>query len=226
MPLWLARSSFTRPLLPGKSKAQRMPSESCYKLDLHVHASERSGCAVSSEEDQIRSAIAAGLHGMAFTDHFTLVGSDHLAELNRRYAPFRIYTGVEVTANGEDFLVLGLPDPALQRMDWNYIALVDYVRRMGGIIILAHPFRFASTVHADVQCRPPDGVELASCNTPAAREGDIRALAARFGLALLSNSDAHQASKVGRYYNEFASLPADDAALVVLLKQQRGLPGL
>jgi predicted metal-dependent phosphoesterase TrpH len=198
-----------------------MPVDTPVRLDLHVHASERSGCAVSPEEDQIRSAIAAGMQGMAFTDHFALVGPARLAELNLRYAPFRIYTGIEVTANHEDWLVLGLYDPALQREGWDYAELVDFVHRRDGFIILAHPFRYAPFIHADFERQPPDGIEIASYNTPAARETEIRALAARYNLALLRNSDAHQASRVGQYYNEVATLPVDDPALVALLKTQR-----
>ncbi len=78
------------------------------KIDLHVHASERSSCAVSGEESQIRAAIAAGLDGIAFTDHHRLVNPQRLEQLRQRYAPFKIYTGIEITANKEDWLVFGV----------------------------------------------------------------------------------------------------------------------
>ena len=188
------------------------------KLDLHVHAAERSGCATTYEEDQIRAAIATGLQGMAFTDHFTLVERGRLAELNRRYAPFRIYTGIEVTSDREDWLVLGLYDEALQSQGWRYTELAAFVRERGGYIVLAHPFRYASTIQVDIETTPPDGIEVRSVNTPAAREEDIRALAARLGIALLSNSDAHKSANVGRYYNELPELPDDDAHLVDALR--------
>ena len=187
------------------------------KLDLHVHAAERSGCATSYEEDQIRAAIVAGMQGMAFTDHFSLVERGRFAELNRRYAPFRIYTGIEVTSEREDWLVLGLYDLELQREGWQYPALADYVHQRGGFIVLAHPYRYASSIQADVENHPPDGIEVRSFNTPAARESDIRALAARLGIIMLSNSDAHISGKVGRYYNELSELPENDAKLVEAL---------
>lgn len=142
------------------------------KLDLHVHAAERSGCATSHEEDQIRSAIAVGIQGMAFTDHFTLVERGRLIELNRRYAPFRIYTGIEITSDREDWLVLGLHDEALQREGWHYPEVADFVHQRGGFIALAHPYRYASTIQADIENHPPDGIEFRSFNTPAAREDD------------------------------------------------------
>lgn len=188
------------------------------KLDLHVHAAERSACATSYEEDQIRSAIAAGMQGMAFTDHFALVERGRLVDLNRRYAPFRIYSGIEITADREDWLVLGLHDPGLQREDWHYMDLANYVHQRGGFIALAHPFRYARTIQADIESHPPDGIEFRSFNTPAAREDEICVLANRLGITLLSNSDAHHAGKVGRYYNAMPELPLNDAGLVEALR--------
>ena len=187
------------------------------KLDLHVHASERSACARSIEEDQIRAAIAAGMHGMAFTDHHAQMSEGHLAELNHKYRPFVIYTGVEVTAEHEDWLIWGLRDPQLQRMDWLYADLAAFVRSRGGFIALAHPFRYAAIIQADVQACPPDGVELQSFNTPAQREADIRAVAERLGLRMMRNSDAHVSNRVGKYWNELSALPANDKELVELL---------
>ncbi|MBE0699700.1 MAG: PHP domain-containing protein, partial [Anaerolineaceae bacterium] len=73
------------------------------KIDLHVHARERSTCAIDGEESQIRAAIAAGLDGIAFTDHHRLVGCDRLEVLRKHYAPFKIYTGIEITADHEDW---------------------------------------------------------------------------------------------------------------------------
>ncbi len=189
-----------------------------YKLDLHVHAAERSACATSYEEEQIRSAIAAGMHAMAFTDHHAQMSEHRMAELNRKYSPFVIYTGIEVTADREDWLVWGVRDPQLQRTDWHYPELADYVRRQGGFIALAHPYRYAIAVQVNVEACPPDGIELQSFNTPAHREQDINKLAERLGLKRLKNSDAHSTSRVGKYWNELPALPVDDAALVEALK--------
>jgi histidinol phosphatase-like PHP family hydrolase len=191
--------------------------DAVYKLDLHVHASERSACATSKEEDQIRAASAAGMHGMAFTDHHAQMSEQHLVELNHKYHPFVIYTGVEVTAEREDWLIWGVRDPQLQRMDWRYADLAAFVRSRNGFIALAHPFRYAITIQADVQACPPDGIELQSFNTSAQREAEIRAIAERLGLRMMKNSDAHSSTRVGKYWNELPALPANDQELVKLL---------
>ncbi|MBE9507716.1 MAG: PHP domain-containing protein, partial [Chloroflexi bacterium] len=110
------------------------------KIDLHVHAKERSDCAIDGEEEIIRAAIAYGLGGLAFTDHQRLVPPERLAELNRRYAPFRVFGGIEITLlDGEDMLVLGVHDRELEARDWNYQDLFGFVREQNGFLALAHP---------------------------------------------------------------------------------------
>ncbi len=184
------------------------------KIDLHVHASERSDCARVSEADQIKAARAAGLDGLAFTDHHRLASTTHLAELNQKAAPFKVFTGIEITADHEDWLVFGVNDPALESQLWDYPSLRRFVRRMGGVIILAHPYRYQPEIRADVIGLPPDGIELKSRNTPRQYEALIRGVAATLGLALLCNSDAHLRGDIGDFYNEFPGEIADDHDLV------------
>jgi len=43
------------------------------KIDLHVHTTERSLCADSSEQEQILTAIERGLDAIVITDHGRLV---------------------------------------------------------------------------------------------------------------------------------------------------------
>jgi histidinol phosphatase-like PHP family hydrolase len=172
------------------------------KVDLHVHCSERSSCAVTTEEEQVKAAIAAGLDGIAFTDHYRLPAPERLAELNKKYAPFKIYPGIELTVEHEDWLVIGLNDPELESEEWAYPELHAYVRSQDGFLVLAHPFRFRSEILADIWSYPPDAIEVHSHNTPPAKEGEIRRIAAQLGLAALSNSDAHKAASLGPYYNE------------------------
>ncbi len=184
------------------------------KVDLHVHCSERSGCAVTPEEEQVKAAVAAGLDGIVFTDHYKLPDPQRLAALNRKYAPFKIYGGIEITADDEDWLVIGVPDPGLERMDWKYPELYAHVRARGGFLVLAHPFRYRPKILADIDHFPPDAIEVHSHNTPPAFEAEIRAIAGRLGLALLSNSDAHAAKSLGAYYNEIPGILDGESGLV------------
>lgn len=192
--------------------------EVAVKIDLHVHAMERSACARIGEESQIQAAIRAGLDGVAITDHNRLVPAGRLAELNKKYAPFRIFTGIEVDADREHLLVIGVHDPLLEKPGWHYPELRDFVHWRGGFIALAHPFRYGPELRIDIEQFPPDGIEVKSVNTPANYEGQIRALAARLGLALLENTDAHFAGQMGSYYNDLPEMASSDRELVEILK--------
>jgi predicted metal-dependent phosphoesterase TrpH len=188
------------------------------KIDLHVHSKERSICGRASEEEQIRAAIDSGLDALVFTDHHRLISSERLQQLNEKYAPFRIFGGIEIAADGEDMLVLGVQDPALESRLWTYPALHAFVRARGGFIALAHPFRWHSTVTLDLERLAPDAIEVRSSNTPPDAEGRIRDIASRLGIPVLCNSDAHRTGQFGVHYNMLERPPADEQDLVAMLR--------
>jgi len=189
------------------------------KIDLHVHCSERSSCATSREEEQIQAAISCGLDALVFTDHGRLVPLAHLEALNRRYAPFRIFGGVEITVQGqEDLLVLGIHDPALETQPWDYAELYAFVRERGGWIALAHPFRYHPDIAIDIVRYPPDALEGCSTNIVAANRPRIVERAAQLGVPLVYNSDAHATRSFGVAYNCLNETPVDEANLLRLLR--------
>lgn len=189
------------------------------KIDLHVHTKERSACGKSSEEEMVQAAIAFGLDGLVFTDHHRLVPLDRLEELNRKYAPFRVFDGIEIAVTeGEDVLVLGVHDSVLEARGWSYSELFAFVRRRGGFLILAHPFRYHDEIEIDMERYPPDAVEVHSKNTGACDEPQIRAVLERLGLPSLCNSDAHHADQVGIYYNRLVRVPRDERELIEILR--------
>jgi histidinol phosphatase-like PHP family hydrolase len=188
------------------------------KIDLHVHSKERSVCGRASEEEQIRAAIDSGLDAIVFTDHHRLISSERLRQLNEKYAPFRIFGGVEIAADGEDVLVLGVHDPELENLAWSYPALHAFVRARGGFIALAHPFRWHSDVTLEFERFVPDAIEVRSINTPPGAEGRIRDIASRLGIPVLCNSDAHNTGPLGMYFNALERPPADEQDLVALLR--------
>ncbi len=188
------------------------------KIDLHVHCQERSPCGKASEEAQVQAAIAAGLDAIVFTDHHRLAPLERLEALNKQYAPFRIFGGIEVSTQGEDFLILGLRYPELESPDWKYPDLYRFVRQHDGYIAMAHPFRYRAKIELDIVNYIPDAIEVRSPNTPADREIHIREIAARLGMPVLCNSDAHSTERIGTYYLELSDSPADEQELIASLK--------
>jgi histidinol phosphatase-like PHP family hydrolase len=187
------------------------------KIDFHVHTAERSLCATAPAAEQIKKAIAAGLDAIAITDHHQLVHPVELAKYNQIYAPFKIFTGIEITADHEDWLVLGLSDSNLESDNWSYPDLHRYVRSKGGIIILAHPYRYRSHLSVDIFANPPDAIEIRSNNIRVENVPHIHQLASQLHVATLCNSDAHSTSSLGRYFNilsvEFPSIDQISEAL-------------
>lgn len=191
------------------------------KLDLHVHSSERSECARATDEDMIRAAIAAGLDGFFFTDHHRFIPPVKLLLLNEQFAPFRIFRGIEITCNGEDFLVLGISAAELERIDWHYPDLHRFVRERNGFIALAHPFRYRDHIAVDCETYRPDAVEICSANTPMDARTRIQELATNWNIPTLSNSDAHSTERLGTYFNILDQTPADEVAILNVLRAGR-----
>lgn len=194
------------------------------KIDLHVHSSERSVCSVMTADEQIQAAIRAGLDGIAITDHDQLVPPAELAALRQRYAPFVLFTGIEVSASDNHWVVIGLPDPALERLDWRYPDLHRFVRAGGGLILLAHPFRYKPQLEVNLDRHTPDGIEVRSSNTPRAKEGEIRQLAARLGMVPVTNSDAHHPGVIGQYATRLPRPAANDRELIAVFQEMKTTP--
>jgi histidinol phosphatase-like PHP family hydrolase len=189
------------------------------KIDLHVHSAERSPCARSGEEEQIRAAIACGLDALVMTDHARFIPQMNLDFLNRKYAPFRILSGIEITVQErEDVLVLGVHDPDLEISGWTYAELHALVRRHRGWLAIAHPFRYRATMDVDLERYPPDALEVCSMNVPREERQRIGEIAAGLGIQVVCNSDSHIVHTMGVAYNVLHKTPADEAELVQLLR--------
>jgi hypothetical protein len=148
------------------------------------------------------------------------VPPEELAYLNAKYDPFRVFGGIEVTTRGEHVLVLGVRDDALEHRWWTYPDLHAFVEARGGFLVLAHPFRFnPGRLVVDVKRFPPHALEVYSLNTPRRAETRIREVAARLGVPLLSNSDAHHTSDIGAHYNVLDQAAEHMEALVGILTE-------
>lgn len=188
------------------------------KIDLHVHTKERSFCGNATEEEQIRAAIDAGLDAIVFSDHDRLAPHTRLQELNEQYAPFRIFGGIEMSISNEHILVLGVHDYTLETYRWSYPELHGFVRKHGGFIAIAHPFRFNPNVQLDLERFPPDAIEAYSNNISKQTETRLLNLAEQLGVPILSNSDGHHTGALGQHYNILERTPKDEQELIEILK--------
>jgi histidinol phosphatase-like PHP family hydrolase len=191
------------------------------KIDFHVHSSDRSDCGRVTDEEQVQAAINAGLDGFFFTDHHRFISVDKLDDLNRRFAPFRVFRGIEISCDGEDFLVLGIADRKLESYDWRYADLHAFVHEHNGFIVLAHPFRFQKDLAVDCERLRPDAIEICSANTPANERSRIQEIARAWNIPTLCNSDAHSVEAIGKYFNILDDTPENEITLIDLLRARR-----
>lgn len=191
------------------------------KIDLHVHDKERSSCSKSSEDEQIMAAIKFGLDGLIFTDHNILSPLEHIKELNNKYKPFKIYSGIEIEMQDthEHILVLGLHDKILQDKKWVYEELYSYVKQNNGYIAFAHPFRFKDFIKENLEKFVPDAIEVHSTNIGIDDTQKIKQLAVKINTNLIGNSDAHHYTNVGIYYNDLINTPNSEKELIEMLKK-------
>ncbi len=199
---------------------QRIYQRRGFSVDCHVHTSDGSGCACHNTVQMVESAVSKGLNGIIITEHNKLTPQARIDELNIVYAPFRIFSGIEIRIQGDDFLVIGLHDEILEQKEWNYIDLYQYVREHDGYIALAHPMRYWNGVDSNVISFKPDALELYSVNIDniswASRQNALR-LANALQVKVIANSDAH-ATDAFRYCNVFNKEPDSEQDLVRMLK--------
>jgi hypothetical protein len=174
------------------------------RIDLHVH-SFFSADGVSSPEDLIASARAAGLHGFAITDHNTCDAVGYMVERGlmrddgQPVDGFLIVPGIEVTTADGHLLCLGCTLPSsLKGMPAAEVCRL--ARAAGGMAVAPHPYDlFRAGIRESVlDALPLDGLEVFNAATTLKRHNrKAYDYALRRGLPMTAGSDAHHAGAVG-----------------------------
>lgn len=202
---------------------RRLPIESylfVMKIDIHVHCSELSNCGRNTAVEMVEAAIEAELDGLVFTNHHKYMPPEMIAELNNRYAPFRVFNGIESTIEGEDMLIIGsMRDAYKTGKDCSYTRTLSQVRADGGCMVIAHPFRLHEEFRMDIHADPPDALEYASTNIYAENYDRIIRLAEELGIPATAASDAHRAEDVGCRYLELEADVNDEKTLAGLIRR-------
>jgi predicted metal-dependent phosphoesterase TrpH len=193
------------------------------KVDLHLHTSERSFCAVATASQQLQAAVQAGLGAVAVTDHEQLVEPALRHEWHERFAPLLVLPGIEISL-AEDILVIGVEDPQLETRIWDWPDLHGFVRERGGLLIVAHPFRYRPEIRLDLDVWPPDALEAWSVNLRPGHAGRIEGEARRLGIPVVASSDAHATAPIGRFYNELETETRSERSILEAIRAGRFRP--
>lgn len=190
-----------------------------YLYETHLHTSQGSACGISRGRDYVQRYLDIGYSGIIVTDHFYRGNcaidrnlswrkwvdmycrgyEDALEEGIRR--GLDVFFGWEESYEADDYLVYGLDKKWLLEHPeiryWTRKEQFDEVRRSGGCVVQAHPFRnahYISCIHLSTGC--VDAVEAANRGNNDSDDALAWAYAEKLGLPVTAGSDIHSAAGV------------------------------
>lgn len=192
-----------------------------FKYETHMHTSEGSACGNFTGVEMVRAYKEAGYTGVFVTDHFfngncTVDRQLPWVEKVRRFCVgyenakaegdkigLDVFFGFEYCYEGADFLVYNLSKEWLllhRDIDkWDPRRAFETMRKEGGFIVHAHPFRERGYIHhIHLFPRDVDGVEVINggqLDEPLMNER-ARLYAMMYELPITSGSDAHHADQL------------------------------
>jgi predicted metal-dependent phosphoesterase TrpH len=179
-----------------------------FRIDPHEHT-YFSADGLGSPEAMVAAARAAGLNGIAVTDHDVTFGCAALREAGLIRADggavdgFLVVPGCEVSTAEGHLLCWGVDVPWMRHAPALEVARV--VRGMGGLVVPAHPYdrMRAGIREAILDGYDWDGVEVLNAATwSASRNAKAREYAVRRGLPGTAGSDAHHPAALGSAWTE------------------------
>jgi hypothetical protein len=189
-----------------------------FDVDLHVH-SRYSGDTDADAEEMLERARERGLHGLAFTEHYSYEASEPVESLREKYAgSLIIFRGVEFSAAEGHCLIFGANTDRMMMKGASIRDLTRVVNEKGGVVIPSHPFRPGTSL-GDLIFSVSGICALEGYNGCNMRSYNDRALdaASRLGLPFTGGSDAHLPAEVGQCVTSFERAVTEDN-LIALLK--------
>jgi hypothetical protein len=193
-----------------------------FLYETHLHTSQSSACAVSRGSEYIKRYLDLGFTGIMVTDHFfnsnTALNrlrpwSEWVKGFCSGYEDARnegekqgldVFFGWEETFDGDDYLIYGLDKAWLlehpEMVRWTREEQFREVRRYGGCVVHAHPFRQHSYIGV-IHLAPyfVDALEAANAgNHKAIYDAQAFEYARMLGLPAVAGSDIHSAGNLDR----------------------------
>lgn len=184
-----------------------------FRYETHLHTSLTSACSHFQPAEIVEKYVRLGYAGVFVTDHFlngnTTVPRD--IEWERRVSRFcegyrfvkkaaegvlDVFFGFEYSYKGTDLLVYGLGEEWLlahpEIMEIPVTQFAPLVRREGGLIVQAHPYREAHYIdHIRLFPAVVDGIEVINANMNERTNRLAGILANAYGLFTTAGSDIH-----------------------------------
>ena len=135
----------------------------------------------------------------AVTDHDSVRGCKATVELASAYPDILILPGVEISTPQGDVVVLGTYE--LPPKPWTPEVVADFARSVGGVSIVAHPFREYG-MGERARNYKVDAIEVLNGGSSKQANDQAKEFAKSLGLPGTAGSDAHQVSELFSVYNK------------------------
>ncbi len=143
----------------------------------------------------------------AVTDHDSVRGCRATVELASAYPDILVIPGVEISTEQGDVVVLGTYE--LPPKPWTPEAVSDFAKSVGGVSIVAHPFRMYG-MGERARNYKVDAIEVLNGGSSQTANDEAKELAKSLSLPGTAGSDAHQVSELFSVFNKVnASLDVD-----------------
>ena len=191
------------------------------KVDLHVHVHRTSRCAREDIEPMAQKMKELGITGMVALDHNYQTTKEECSAVEKAIGGVRIYRGVEVNVCDDDVVIVS--DQTMDFLPPYKSSLTDldklqkWVTETDSLAILAHPFRWHD-ISFDLNRFRPHAVEIASRHVPVINRLKILGVARKYGMLLVSTSDAHKSRQLGGFCIDLDNFATDERGLIKEVK--------
>ena len=177
------------------------------QADLHIHTVYSSDSLIQPKSLVDMLVAHSFIKVAAVTDHDSVRGCRATVELASAYPDILVIPGVEISTTQGDVVVLGTYE--LPPKPWTPEVVADFAKSIGGVSIVAHPFR---TYGMGERARnyKVDAIEVLNGGSSQDANDEAKEFAKILGLPGTAGSDAHQVSELFSVCNKVeASLNID-----------------
>jgi len=188
-----------------------------------MHTSPLSACSYIDPHELVQQARRLKLDGICLTEHQVLWDPREMDKLAREEC-IKIFRGNEYTTNQGDVLVFGFYEDIKELLLIQQLR--DEVKKSGGFMIAAHPFRGFKTfgigqlqMTVEQACKRKvfeyvDAIEVLNGKLSEAENDMARKVADKLGLPGTAGSDAHRIDEIATAVTVFENDIRDENQLV------------
>jgi len=183
--------------------------------DLHIHTVYSSDFLIQPKALVDQLVAHSFIKVAAVTDHDSIRGCRATVELASAYPDILIIPGVEISTPYGDMVVLGTNE--LPPKPWTPDGIVEYAKKIGGVSIVAHPYREYGMGDLARNYKV-DAIEVLNGGSTSAANSRAKELAKSMGSPGTAGSDAHRMSELFSVCSKIDASLDVDAVLEAIKK--------